>query len=331
MKDILNGLVAQYNKMTSVKRHRIDTPKRALVYNMLLSQVWFVHCMYVLAVFCNISKLVWNMRWNHNWGFAPRMPYMLCFTITMTNSDMRFQVWGMCPASPAFMLLPTPGLPLDVLQGDWWVPGSTSRADLARFSGKGQWKEILTVTPEVTLMWAERATQDHKFLLVWCFLTISYSVKLEILWSDFLLSTRTSAARCQKTAATKRRTWFYEMVWMRLCFFKVTIVYYEMVCMKMGFLCLFEVTIVNDAHMLIILYWSKSLLKDLKRRTRVLFRYPAETGAVGWGEASIDLWHLLRLEVLAAEVEIQFSPGSTGEVQPTVLQGDAWLWLGVSG
>ena len=58
MKDILNGLVAQYNKMTSVKRHRIDTPKRALVYNMLLSQVWFVHCMYVLAVFCNISKLV---------------------------------------------------------------------------------------------------------------------------------------------------------------------------------------------------------------------------------------------------------------------------------
>jgi hypothetical protein len=63
--------------------------------------------------------------------------------------------------SPAFTLLPAPSLPLDVLQGDWWVPGSTSRADLAKYSGKAQWQEILQVTPDVCLMWAQRATQDH--------------------------------------------------------------------------------------------------------------------------------------------------------------------------
>ena len=68
--------------------------------------------------------------------------------------------------SPAFTLLPAPGLPLDILQGDWWVPGSTSRADLAKYSGKAQWQEILQVTPDVCLMWARRATQDHiRFLL----------------------------------------------------------------------------------------------------------------------------------------------------------------------
>ena len=38
LRDILNLLVAQYNKMTTNKKHRIDTAKRALIYNMFLSQ-----------------------------------------------------------------------------------------------------------------------------------------------------------------------------------------------------------------------------------------------------------------------------------------------------
>ena len=37
LKDLLNPLVATYNRMTSNKKHRIDTAKRALIYNMFLS------------------------------------------------------------------------------------------------------------------------------------------------------------------------------------------------------------------------------------------------------------------------------------------------------
>lgn len=35
-KDLLTKVVAEYNKMTSIKKHRIDGQKRALCYNMLL-------------------------------------------------------------------------------------------------------------------------------------------------------------------------------------------------------------------------------------------------------------------------------------------------------
>ena len=56
---------------------------------------------------------------------------------------------------------PGPGMPLEVLQSDWWLPGSTLRADAAKYQGKGQWKEILTCTPETCLLWATRVTQDH--------------------------------------------------------------------------------------------------------------------------------------------------------------------------
>lgn len=38
LRDILNLLAAQYNKMTTNKKHRIDTAKRALIYNTFLSQ-----------------------------------------------------------------------------------------------------------------------------------------------------------------------------------------------------------------------------------------------------------------------------------------------------
>lgn len=37
LKDLLNSLVATYNKMTTSKRHRIETGKKNLIYNMWLS------------------------------------------------------------------------------------------------------------------------------------------------------------------------------------------------------------------------------------------------------------------------------------------------------
>lgn len=36
LKDVLARCIAEYNKMTTLKRHRIDSSKRALIYNLLL-------------------------------------------------------------------------------------------------------------------------------------------------------------------------------------------------------------------------------------------------------------------------------------------------------
>ena len=37
LKDLLNGLVATYNKMTTSKRHRIETGKKSAIYNLWLN------------------------------------------------------------------------------------------------------------------------------------------------------------------------------------------------------------------------------------------------------------------------------------------------------
>ena len=37
LKDVLSRCIAEYNKMTTLKRHRIDSSKRALIYNLLLA------------------------------------------------------------------------------------------------------------------------------------------------------------------------------------------------------------------------------------------------------------------------------------------------------
>ena len=52
------------------------------------------------------------------------------------------------------------GLPLDLLQPDFWVPGVTARQDSAKFQGKTQYREIFTVSGECCLLWATRMTKD---------------------------------------------------------------------------------------------------------------------------------------------------------------------------
>ena len=90
----------------------------------------------------------------------------------MTATAMKFQARLYAPSKFGFRCgsntFPA-GIPLDVLQGDWWVPGSTGRADAAKYVGKPQWKEILTCTPEATMLWASRALQDHWSYLVCLF------------------------------------------------------------------------------------------------------------------------------------------------------------------
>ncbi len=53
-----------------------------------------------------------------------------------------------------------PGIPLDILQHDHWVPGSTSRADLGKYQNKPLFKEILATTPSTCILYAKRATED---------------------------------------------------------------------------------------------------------------------------------------------------------------------------
>lgn len=55
------------------------------------------------------------------------------------------------------------GLPLEHLQCEFWVPGSSVRADSAKFSGKELFKEILSTSQETCRTWIERSTQDHPF------------------------------------------------------------------------------------------------------------------------------------------------------------------------
>ena len=66
------------------------------------------------------------------------------------------------PAYPAFGLPGSlPALPMDVLQADWWVPGSTSRSEHSKFVGKALFKEILTPTMITCSLWLSRATEDN--------------------------------------------------------------------------------------------------------------------------------------------------------------------------
>ena len=62
--------------------------------------------------------------------------------------------------TPTWRRSPLPALPIDVLQHDWWVPGSTSRADSPRYQGKNLFKEILTITMDSCELWMTRATED---------------------------------------------------------------------------------------------------------------------------------------------------------------------------
>lgn len=62
-----------------------------------------------------------------------------------------------------------PALPIDVLQQDWWVPGSTARAECAKFQGKDQFREILAPSVETTRVWVQRATQEQSLCQTFAF------------------------------------------------------------------------------------------------------------------------------------------------------------------
>ena len=53
-----------------------------------------------------------------------------------------------------------PGLPLEVLAQDFWVPGSTARSESPHVHGNQLFGEILATTDRTAILYAERATED---------------------------------------------------------------------------------------------------------------------------------------------------------------------------
>ena len=57
-------------------------------------------------------------------------------------------------------LLAGPGLPLEILAQEFWVPGSQTRAEAPQFIGKDIFREILATTDAAAVLYAQRASED---------------------------------------------------------------------------------------------------------------------------------------------------------------------------
>ena len=58
LKDALNKCIADFNKMVTVKKHRVDSSRRALAYNLFLGlflEVLFKHAQITFCTLCGID------------------------------------------------------------------------------------------------------------------------------------------------------------------------------------------------------------------------------------------------------------------------------------
>lgn len=86
-----------------------------------------------------------------------------------------------------------------MLQCEWWVPGSSTRAESAKYAGKSQYREILTITLDTCSLWITRATEDQCSPLGPAFPTPCFHVPLPCLQpQDF-------KRRVEATASTKAK------------------------------------------------------------------------------------------------------------------------------
>ena len=166
LKDLLAKVVAEYNRLCTVKRHRIDSQRRALIYNLLHV------CMfkkYVLTwLWCQRCLSGYPMLYFLGSGFL--MKPWTCSTPTTTATSTKCQdtdwwcflwitVWY--PQLPSSLnLAPFPGLPHDVLASDFFVPGSCCRKEAERYKGKDVFGQILTITNETLMLYFDRVLKD---------------------------------------------------------------------------------------------------------------------------------------------------------------------------
>lgn len=101
-------------------------------------------------------------------------------------------------ASPVYVIVA--GVPVDMLQHEWWVPGVNIRAEHIRFASKPQWREILTVSGRTCLLWLSRMTQDPVQLISKrkpCSLNTMFNNQH---WQDF-------ERRVDATSTCKQKAW----------------------------------------------------------------------------------------------------------------------------
>ncbi|CAK9114941.1 unnamed protein product [Durusdinium trenchii] len=58
------------------------------------------------------------------------------------------------------------GVPLELLQGEWWVPGMTLRSEASKYAGKQQFKEILQTSGESSILFISRLIKDTAYAAV---------------------------------------------------------------------------------------------------------------------------------------------------------------------
>lgn len=63
------------------------------------------------------------------------------------------------------------GLPIEVLQMEFWVPDTDVRSEHPRYAGKELFREILTCTNDLAILWATRACKDYA--IRWVFMMLS--------------------------------------------------------------------------------------------------------------------------------------------------------------
>lgn len=73
------------------------------------------------------------------------------FPPTASGKEVSFQM--------SFSMACSAGVPLELLQGDFWVPGATVRSEMA---ANQQWKEILTPSGFTCILWVGRLIKDSK-------------------------------------------------------------------------------------------------------------------------------------------------------------------------
>ncbi len=196
------------------------------------------------------------------------------------------------------MPFPTGGLPLDILQHDWWVPGSTGRMEQPKFAGKSQWKEILTCTPETCLLWATRATQDHTMVVIAIeFFRTRNHLNQSI---HMFVGPRTFAGGCPPIAPGKQRTGYGSLAnWIKLGCWKTASV--------LWFFCIW----------IIYCFLIKLAFNDLALNAGIR--------SAQWGTVSNAVWCLLRLDLFGPEAGEQFQFDGCKQMPEIVWQRVPWL------
>ena len=165
LKDVLSKIVADYNRMTTVRSHRIDTNRRNMAYNLLLSirheneNFMSYSCAWGMGYCPGFGCWHWYMRLRAPPEFHQVVHDHYDSYKHSQTEESHGNILRVVGYNHYYSPFP-PGITLDILALDFWVPGSCSRADAPQYKGKEVFREILEVTSAVSILYVERVTKD---------------------------------------------------------------------------------------------------------------------------------------------------------------------------